>query len=65
MGAASACIVGAESTVTHGSCVGGLRGKGPTDGTHGSTRAGERTGGRANERGPWDNERCFPMFVHD
>jgi hypothetical protein len=56
-GAASACVVGAESTATRGSCAGGSGGKGPTDGTHGSARAGERTGCRADERGPRDSER--------
>jgi hypothetical protein len=40
-GAASACVVGVESTATRGSCAGGSGGKGPTDGTHGSARAGE------------------------
>jgi hypothetical protein len=39
--------------------VGGLGGKGPTYETHGSVRAGERTGARADERGPRDSEgRC-------
>jgi hypothetical protein len=58
-GAASACVVGAESTVKRGSCAGSLGGNGPTDGTHGSARAGERTGGRADEQGLWDSEgRC-------
>jgi hypothetical protein len=55
--AASACVVGAESTATRGSCTGGSEGKGPTDGTHGSMRAGERTSGRADERGPRDSGR--------
>jgi hypothetical protein len=57
MGAALAGVVGAESTTMRGWCEGGLGEKGPTDGTHGSARAGERTGGRADERGPWDSER--------
>jgi hypothetical protein len=37
--AASACIVGAESTETRRSCAGGSEGKGPTDRTHRSARA--------------------------
>jgi hypothetical protein len=55
--ATSACVVGEESMATHGSCSGGLEGKSPTDGTHGSTRAGEQTSGRADERGPRDSGR--------
>jgi hypothetical protein len=31
-------------------------GTGPTDRTHGSVRAGERTGSGADEWGPWDRE---------
>jgi hypothetical protein len=31
-------------------------GTGSTDGTHGSARAGGRTGGQADERGPRDRE---------
>jgi hypothetical protein len=56
MGAASACVVGAESVVTRESCVGGSGGKGPTDRTHESAREGEQTGGRANKRGLRDRE---------
>ena len=56
-GATLACVLGAESTTTRGSCAGGSGGKGSIDGILGSARAGERTGGRADERGPWDNER--------
>jgi hypothetical protein len=56
-GAASACVMGAESTATRGSCSGGSDGNGPTDGTHRSARVGERTGGRADERGLRDSER--------
>jgi hypothetical protein len=41
MDVASTCIVGAESTVTRGSCVGCSEGKGPIDGTHGSAIAAE------------------------
>jgi hypothetical protein len=43
--------------MTCGSCAGGSEWKGPTDLTHRSARAGERTGGRADERDPWDSER--------
>jgi hypothetical protein len=56
---ASACVWGMDSTVMHGSCAGGLEGKGPTDGTHRSARASERMGGQADERVPLDSEgRC-------
>jgi hypothetical protein len=55
--AASACVVGAESTTTRGSCAGGSEGKGLTNGTHRSTRAGERTGFCADEWGPQNSER--------
>jgi hypothetical protein len=41
MGAASACVVGAESIATRGSCAGDSEGKAPTDGTHQSARADE------------------------
>jgi hypothetical protein len=43
-GVALVCVVGAESTSTRGSCVGGSRRTSPTDGTHGSEmeRASER-----------------------
>ena len=54
---ASACVWGMDSTVMHGSCAGGSEGKGPTDGTHRSARANERTDGRAGKRDPWYNER--------
>jgi hypothetical protein len=54
---ASSCVVGAESTTTHGSCAGGFEGKGPTDGTHRSARAGKRIGFCADERGPRNSER--------
>jgi hypothetical protein len=54
---ASACVLGAESTATRRSCTGGSEGKGPTDGTHRSVRANERTGGRVGKRDPWDSER--------
>jgi hypothetical protein len=56
MGATSACVVGAESMVTRESCAGGSGGKGPTDRTHESARAGEQTGGWADKRGPRDRE---------
>jgi hypothetical protein len=56
-GTASVCTMGAEYTATRGSCARGMEGKGPTDGTHGSARVGERTGGWAYERGPRDSER--------
>jgi hypothetical protein len=39
-GATLVCVVGMESTATRGSCADGSEGKGPTDGTHGSSRAG-------------------------
>jgi hypothetical protein len=56
---ASACVVGTESTAMRGSCAGGLEGKGPTDATHRSARASERTSVQADERGPRDSEtRC-------
>jgi hypothetical protein len=54
---ASVCVVGADSTATRRSCMGGSEGKGPTDGTHRSARANEGTGGRAGKRDPWYNER--------
>jgi hypothetical protein len=61
-GAASACVVGVESTATRWLCAGGSggggEGTGPTDRTHGSARAGERTGGRADEWGMRDRERA-------
>jgi hypothetical protein len=38
-GASSACVVGAESTMTRRSCTSGSEGKSPTDGTHRSVRA--------------------------
>jgi hypothetical protein len=44
MGTALACVVGAESTTTRGSCAGGSGGTDPIGGTHGSTRVGEQTG---------------------
>ena len=51
--------MGTESTATRGSCAGGSEGKGPTDGTHQSARAGEQTGGRSDERDMQDSEgRC-------
>jgi hypothetical protein len=56
-GAASASVVGAESTATRRSCTGGLERKGPTDGTHRSARANERMGGRASKWDLWDSER--------
>jgi hypothetical protein len=40
-GVAMVCVIGEESTATHGSCAGGLEGKGPTDGTHRPARADE------------------------
>jgi hypothetical protein len=39
-----ACVVGVESTATHGSCVGGSGRMDLMSGTHGSARVGERTG---------------------
>jgi hypothetical protein len=51
-GAASTCVVGADSTTTRGSCAGGLGGNRSIDGTHGSARASERMSGLADERGP-------------
>jgi hypothetical protein len=39
------------------SCSGGSEGKGPTDETHRSARANERTGGRAGKRDPWYSDR--------
>jgi hypothetical protein len=40
-GAATACVVVAESTTTRGSCAGGSEGNGPTNGTDRSVRADE------------------------
>jgi hypothetical protein len=54
---ASACVVGAESTTTRRSCMGGSEGKGPTNGTHRSATTNERTGGRAGKRDPRDSDR--------
>jgi hypothetical protein len=54
---ASACVVGAESTAMRRSCMSGSEGKGPTDGTHRSPRANERTGGQAGKQDPRDNKR--------
>jgi hypothetical protein len=55
--AASACVMSAESTTMRGSCAGGSRRTSPTNGTHGSARTDERTGGQADERTPRDSER--------
>jgi hypothetical protein len=54
---ALACVVGAESTTTRRSCMGGSEGKGPTNGTHRSATTNERTGGRAGKRDPRDSDR--------
>jgi hypothetical protein len=52
-----ACVVGAESKTTRGSCAGSSGRTSPTDGTHGSARTNERTDGQADERTSRDSER--------
>jgi hypothetical protein len=47
-----------DALVVCGRFGGGGEGTGPTDRTHGSARAGERTGGRADEWGMRDRERA-------
>jgi hypothetical protein len=46
-------VVGASTVES----AGGSGGTALTGGAHGTERAGERTGSRADERGPWDRER--------
>jgi hypothetical protein len=58
-GAASACVVGAESTATRRLCTGGSEGKGLTDGTHRSARANKGTSDQAGKRDPQDSERSY------
>jgi hypothetical protein len=51
--AGKCAIVGASTAES----IGGWGGTVPIGGAHGTERAGERTGSRADERGPWDSER--------
>jgi hypothetical protein len=55
--AASACVVGADSTATRQVVHRRFGGEGSNRRTHRSARANERTGGRAGKWDPWYSER--------